>query len=233
MADFSNLINLIVENEDKVDYDHNGIKDLNVIDGELYKDIIEHVKQLKDQSIDKKEYIKKAVKEAFELEDQDLIIVKKQQIVIKIISTIKRDINERRFNGYSEDEIEDLYNEYFDKKTLDNFIKDVSNSVYKYLFIRKQVTNEFYEKNVYTIVQSYIAKELVDFEDESNEFRKGFAGYIFRVNFIKVFSHISDQILEAISFRDEYLMNWIKYYNGQVIIKHNKRYEAPAIVNPD
>jgi len=233
MDSFTTLVNLIVENEDQVDYDHKGIKDLNVISGQLYKSILEHVKKLEDTSINKKDFIKKAVKDAFELEQQDLIIVKREQIVIKIIKNIKRDTNENRFNGFSEKEIENLYNEYFDKKTIEIFIKEASQNVFKYLFIRKQVNNDYYEKNVYPIVQNIIAKKLVDFEDESSDFRKGFAGYIFRINFIKVFSHVSDQILEAISFRDEYLMNWIKYYNGQVIIKHNKRYEAPAIINPE
>ncbi len=231
MSIFETLVDLIVKNEDLVDYDHNGIKDLNVIDGEFYTKILKIVKEIDDDKIDKKEFIKKAIKEAFELEEQDLIIVKKQQIAIKIISTIKRDKNEKRFNGYSEEEIESIYKEYFDKKTLEKFIQEVSHSAFKYLFIRKQVSNDYYEKNVYSIIQSYIAKKLVDFEDQSNDFRKGFAGYIFRINFVKVFSHISDHILEAISFRDEYLMSWIKYYNGQVIIKNNQRYKAPEIVN--
>lgn len=233
MTNFQALINLIVDNQDLIDFDHKGVKDLHVISGKLFHEIIMNVKQIKDKSIDKKNFIKKAIREAFELEKQDLILIKREQIVIKIVETISRDETEKRFNGYSEEEIEKLYHEYFDEKSLNRFIEDISYGVFKYLFVRKQVTNDYYEKNVYSIIQSLIAKELVDFEAEGNDFRKGFAGYIFRINFVEVFSHISDQILEAISFRDEYLMNWIKYYNGQVIIKHNKRYAAPAIVNPD
>jgi hypothetical protein len=178
-------------------------------------------------------FIKDAVKSALELEDQDLIIIKKQQIVIKLIKAIPRDDTEKRFNDFSEDEIEKLYNEYFSSDSIKKFIRHISYGVFKYLFIRKQVTNDFYEKNVYSIVQSYVAKELTDFKDENAQFKKGFAGYIFRINFVEVFSHLSDQILEAISYRDEYLMAWIKYYNGQIIIKHNQRYEAPSISNKD
>ncbi|QFR49759.1 hypothetical protein FJR48_08465 [Sulfurimonas lithotrophica] len=231
MTAFQSLVNIINDNHDLIDFEYKDIKDLTVINGKLFSDIIKQVKLLQDRSINKKEFIKKAVRTAFELEDQDLVLIKKEQIVIKIIQNIKRDTTERRFNGYSEDELLKLYNEYFDKTTLETFIKNISYEVFKYLFIRKQVTNDFYEKNIYSIVQNYIAKALIDFEDKNAEFRKGFAGYIFRINFVEVFSHISDQILESISYRDEYLMNWIKYYNGQVIIKHNKRYEAPSIVN--
>ncbi|WP_373069338.1 hypothetical protein [Sulfurimonas sp.] len=233
MTNFQSLLNLIVDNQDLIDFDHKGIKDLHVISGKLFHEIVSNVKSIKDKSIDKKSFIKKAIRDAFELEEQDLILIKKEQIVIKIIQTISRDETEKRFNGYSEEEIEKLYNEYFDEKTLDRFLEEISYGIFKYLFVRKQVTNDYYEKNVYSIIQNYIARELTDFESEDHNFRKGFAGYIFRINFITVFTHISDQILEAISYRDEYLMNWIKYYNGQVIIKHNKRYAAPAIINPD
>jgi hypothetical protein len=233
MTVFKSLIDVITNNEDLIDFDHNGIKDLNVIDGKLFDEIIATVNNIEDSNIDKKDFIKKAIKTFFNLEDQDLIIIKKEQIVVKVIQSIQRDETEKRFNGFSEDEIDKLYNKYFTKDSLNHFIKEISLSIFKYLFIRKQVTNDYYEKNVYTIIQNYIAGELSDFKDENDEFRKGFAGYIFRINFVDVFSHISDQILEAISYRDDYLMAWIKYYNGQIIIKHDQRYEAPSIVNSD
>jgi hypothetical protein len=233
MTAFQSLINIIVENKNLVDFEHKGINDLHVISGKLFKDILVNVKNLEDKSIDKKNFIKKAVREAFELEQKDLILIKKEQIVIKVLKNIERDETEKRFNGYSEEEIEKLYHEYFDAKSIKTFIEGVSTNIFKYLFIRKQVTNDFYEKNVYAIIQNYIAEQLIDFDKEGESFKKGFAGYIFRINFVSVFAKISDMILEAISSRDEYLMNWIKYYNGQVIIKHNKRYQAPAIVNSD
>ena len=231
MTVFQSLVNIIIDNKDSVDFEHKGIKDLNVINGKLFKEILLFVKKIDDKGIDKKDFIKKAIRNAFDLEERDLILIKREQIVIKILKNIQRDKSEQRFNGYSEEEIEKLYDEYFAEISIDKFINEISYNVYKYLFIRKQVSNEYYEKNIYPIIQGYIAKELVDFEDESTDFRRGFAGYVFRVNFIKVFTNISDYILEAISFRDEYLMHWIKYYNGQVIVKHNKRYAAPSIIN--
>jgi len=231
MTAFQSIITLIQENEDSIEYDYKGIKDLYVIQGELFQKIINFLKTIEDKSVDKKSLIKKAVKTVLELEEQDLILVKKEQIVVKIIKEIKRDENENRFNGYSEEEIEKLYKEYFDKQAIDKLIKNVSYELFKYLFIRKQVTNDFYEKNIYPLAQSHLSKELVDIEGKNASFRKGFAGYILRINFIPFFSHISDQILESISYRDEYLMNWIKYYNGQVIIKDGKRYEAPSLIN--
>lgn len=234
MTAFQSLVNIVNDNHDLIDFEYKNIKDLTVIGGKLFREILIFVKNLEDNSIDKKEFIKKAIRTAFELEEQDLVLIKREQIVIKIIQNIQRDETEKRFNGYSEEEIERLYGEYFDnEKTLETFIKKTSYDLFKYLFIRKQVTNDFYERNIYPIAQNYIAKSLVDFEDLDPDFRKGFAGYILRINFVKVFSHISDQILESISYRDEYLMNWIKYYNGQVIIKHNKRYQAPSIINQE
>ncbi len=237
MTTFQILINLINDNEDLVDFEHKGIKDLTVIHGRLFDDIMSVVENL-DDDLDKKNFIKKAIREAYELEDRDVVLVKQKQIVIKVLQNIQRnEIDEskptiaNRFNGYAEQDIEKLYEEYFDQNSLNKFIKKISYDVFKYLFVRKQVTNDFYENNIYKIIQNYIAEELVDIEDKNAEFRKGFAGYIFRINFVDVFSHISDKMLESISYRDEYLTQWIKYYNGQVIIKHGRRYEAPSIIS--
>ncbi|MCW9027127.1 MAG: hypothetical protein OQJ77_07395, partial [Thiovulaceae bacterium] len=119
MTAFQSLVNIININQDQINFEYKNIKGLTVIDGKLFKDILDQVKLLEDKSIDKKEFIKKAVRTSFKLEDQDLILIKKEQIVVKVIQNIKRDESERRFNGYSEDEIAKLYHEYFDKTSLD------------------------------------------------------------------------------------------------------------------
>jgi len=237
MTTFQTLINLINDNEDLVDFEHKGIKDLTVIHGRLFDDVMNVVKDLNDD-VDNKNFIKKAIREVFELEDRDIVLVKQKQIVIKVLQHVQRnEVDDtkpsiaNRFNGFPEQEIERLYEEYFDKTSLNIFIKKISNDVFKYLFVRKQVNNDYYESNIYSIIQNHIANELTEIEDKNAEFKKGFAGYIFRINFIDVFSNISDKILEAISYRDDYLMSWIKYYNGQVIIKQGRRYEAPSIIN--
>lgn len=237
MTIFQTLMNLIDDNEDLVDFEHKGIKDLTVIQGRLFDDIISTAEKL-ESDVDKKSFIKKAVREVYQLNEKDLVIIKQKQIVIKVLENIQRnEVNDsqpsitNRFNGFHEEDIEKIYENYFDSASLNRFIKKISNNVFNYLFIRKQITNDFYENNIYSIIQNHIANELTEIEDKNAEFKKGFSGYIFRVNFVDVFSHIADKMLEAISYRDEYMTSWIKYYNGQVIIKRGKRFEAPSIIN--
>lgn len=225
------IINLIQTNESLIDFNYNGIKDLIIIQNTLFTKISTMTKD--------KDLIKKSVRIALKLDNKALVIVKKERIVIKILINIKRNtVDEEnpseanRCNGYSIDEIEDLYNDYFDEDSLNDFIEDISYDVFKYLFVRTRVTNDYYEKNVYPIIQKLIIDKLDNF-DVDITLKKGFAGYILRVNFLEVFTYIAEDILESIAYRDEYLMNWIKYYHGKIVVDGNQRFEAPYLVNSD
>lgn len=239
MSHIDKIVSLIHEHENLIDYNYNGVKDLIIIQDILFKKITTLVSIVADTDISKEDLIKKSVRTALKLNNQELIIIKKESIVIKILENIKRNkIDEanptaaNRNNGYSTEEIEDLYYEYFDPESLDEFIQELSLDVFKYLFVRKQVTNNFYEKNVYPIIQKIIISKLEDF-DVDDDLKKGFSGYILRINFLEVFTYIGEDILESISNRDEYLMNWIKYYHGQIFVDGNKRYQAPYLINSD
>lgn len=239
MTHIESIVNLIHTNEGLIDFDYKDIKDLIVIQGILFERITDITSKIDDPDIDVKELTKKAVRSALDLDNQELVIVKKERIVIKIMINIKRAaIDEEnpteanRYNGYSIEEIEDLYYNYFDTDTLDDFIEDISYEVFQYLFSRKRVTNDFYEKNIYPIIQKIIVDKLDDFDVDIN-LKKGFAGYILRINFLQVFTYISEDILESIAYRDEYLMNWLKYYHGQIVVDGHQRYQAPYMINPE
>lgn len=239
MTHIEEIVNLIHTNEDLIDFDYKDIKDLIVIQGVLFKKITDLTSKIDDPNVDIKELTKEAVRFALYLDNQELVIVKKERIVIKIMINIKRTtIDEEnpteanRYNGYSIEKIEDLYYDYFDTDTLDDFIEDISYEVFQYLFLKKRVTNDFYEKNIYPIIQKIIIDKLDDFDVDIN-LKKGFAGYVLRINFLQVFTYISEDILESIAHRDEYLMNWIKYYHGQIVVDGHQRYQAPYMINPD
>jgi len=226
------IIDLLNNNKEFIYYDYNDIKDLIVIDKKIYVQIQSNLKRLKKTETQLKDILKQSIREALKLQQKDIILIKKEQIVIKIIKNIEKVENEKRCNGYSVDKIDSLYYEYFDdENSLKTFIASLSDDIFKYLFVRKQVNNDFYEKNVYAIIQRHILNELSDIDNANIEIKKGFSAYILRVNFLEIFSIISDNILEEISRRDGYLMNWLKYYNGQVLVEKNKRFEAPSIMN--
>ena len=239
MTHTEKIINLIESNNNLIDFDYKNIKNLIVIQGILFEKITAVTSKIHTPTVDIKELTKQAVLAGLKLDNKELVIVKKEQIVIKLVmNIIRNNIDEKnpteanRYNGFSIDEIEDLYDNYFDAEVLDDFIEDVAYEVYEYLFLRKKISNDFYEKNIYPIIQKIIIDKLDNF-DVNITLKKGFAGYILRVNFVDVFTHIAEEILESIAYRDEYLMNWIKYYHGQVVVDGNQRYQAPYMINSE
>ena len=227
------LINIIVENEHLICFDYKKNKNQIAIEGELRTFLYDYLHTIKATPVEKKELLKRSVFQVLELEEQDLILIKKNQIFIKMIEKKEELSKDKRFNGYSKEELDSLYNEYFENKIVSEFLLNVTKEVFLELFKKKKITNSYYEKNIYPIIQNNIALELHDINNSEIEFRKGFAGYIFRVNFLDVFKFLSDDILSFIYQRNEYILSWLNYYNGQIFIDQGKKYISPELRKDD
>ena len=232
------LINIILANKNLVDFNYKGRSDQIVIQHKLRRNLYHYVDDITDEQINKKELIKYVVKNALQLQDNDLVLNKKRKIFIKTLpNKVRKKIlkdtpsEANRYNGYSEDELKKLSDEYFDSDAIDSFLQLLSFELFKNIFLQKQINNSDYEKSIYSLIQNTIAEELSEFTDKDIEFRKGFAGYIFRINFIKVFTYISNEILKHVYLKDEYITSWLKYYDGSIIIDDKKRYISPELLN--
>jgi len=235
-----NLVQLIEDNEQHVEFNYKGKKDQIVIDSVLQKKLYHFVTSIKDEKVNKKELIKYAIREVLELENEDLVLNKKTKIFIKLFKFTKRkevqaetETKANRYNGYTKKELQELYNEYFDKNSIGAFLKMMAKSVFEELFLEKQISNIQYEKNIYALVQLRIAEELVEFTDENMEFRKGFAGFMFRMNFLHFFNYLSEELLKEIANRNEYMLKWLKYYDGKVFVDEGEKYRSPELITPD
>ena len=232
------LIDILEENEESIEYDYRGKKDLISIPKNVKTKIYDFVDNIHDEYINPKELIKFAIKEAFELKDSDIIVIKENQIFIKLfdkgkirkVAESEKDTIANRFNGIDEDELKSFYSDVFSKDENKNFFYDVAEQFFDVFFIDKKINNLTYEKYAFSFIQAITAEHLIKlFDHNDDEFLKGFSGYVFRIHFKEVFGHIADLILGEISVSNSYMMDFLKYYSLNVVVLNGKKYKVPEI----
>ena len=200
------------------------------IKGKLRRILYNFVDQQIDEQVHKKTLLKQAIYEALELNARDIILVKKKEVFIKKFKEKHKELE--RFNGLDENELKSLYDQYFDNQYMQEFLQGLADSIYQEYFLEKGISNEWYEKNIFSIVQEKIANSLDSFLETKDEgFRLGFAGFIFRVNFIPFFILLSEKILVSIYKRDELIISWLKYYDGHQFMDGTKHYKTQELID--
>ena len=231
------IVEIIEANDNLITY-----KDYKVIIEKKLRDkIYNFVDKIKDEDIDIKESIKSSIRKALKLKSNDIIIIKKDQIFIKIFNEKKihkvapkdKDTIANRFNGIDEDELDDFYDEYFPKKESKIFFQTVVREFIELYFLDEKIDNNRYEKKVFSYIQSIIMEKLIEEFDYCDEFFKGFSGYIFRKHFNEVFEYIADFMLNEISISNEYIIEFLKYYSHNIVIINGEKYRVPALETDD
>jgi hypothetical protein len=236
IATIEALIDILQDNEDAIEEDYNNREDLVALNKHL-KDKLFHLIDSRDTSTDKKELVKLAIREYFELDQRDIVVVREQQIIIKLLDEQSiHEISEEeqgtiasRYNGINEDDLESFYNDIFLQEADEDFFYFVADSFVNDYQIAKKLDNQTYEQTVFPAIQSIISDYLVEQFDHNEEFFKGFSGYIFRIHFREVFEYIADILLTKLSESNEYVINFLKYYSLNVVIVNGKRYKVPVI----
>ena len=232
------FVELIEENENFVLYDYKGkenqilLKESLVI---LISDFLD--KKLQKSKYDIKELIKAYIRAAFELSDNTVVINKNGNIFIKIIDeSVQKKVDEKdkntvknRYNGVKEEELKAFYDEFFaDEENKDFFYEIAKEFVHKY-FIIKKISNDEYEKNVFSYIHAITLEKLVAMYDNEDGFFLGFAGYIFRIHFKEVFAYISELILDEIAISNRYMMDFLNYYSQDILVVKGVKYKIPHI----
>jgi len=234
------IIDIIENNEHLIQYDYNAKEDLICITKELTSKLNHFVMSIKNEEINKKELLKFAVREAFELNDSDIIIIKNNQIFIKlfddgnirIVADDEKETIANRFNGIDEDSLNSFYNDFFSKEENKDFFYFVAEQFVDIYLLDKQINNITYEKYAFSFIQSIIQEHLLDSfdqSDQSDEFFKGFSGYVFRIHFKEVFGHIANLILAEISSSDKYMIEFLQYYSLNIVVLNGIKYKVPQI----
>jgi len=231
------LIEIIDKNEDLIEYNYNDKEDLICLKKELTLELTHFVNNINNEEINKKELLKYAIREAFELESSDIIIIKNSQIFIKLFdeSNVKKVSDEERgtiasrYNGLDEDELKSFYNNFFLKEQNKNFFYLVAEQFVDTYMLDKKIDNLTYEKYAFTLIQSIVSEHLINTFDRNDDFFKGFSGYVFRIHFKEVFSHIANLILSELSASNRYIMDFLKYYSLNIVVLDGQKYRVPEI----
>lgn len=232
-----NFLNLIKRYDELIEY-----KDFQIIiDKELRNKLVSFAKTLSNDENKVKELLRFGVRKALSLKNNDIIIIKQDQIFIKIFNNKKikevakdeKDTIANRFNGIDEDELDDFYDEYFSKEESREFFQIIVKEFVEIYFIDEKIDNYIYENNVFSLIQNIIMEQLIYEFDDSDEFFKGFSGYIFRIHFTEVFEYIADFILNEIALSNDYMIEFLKYYSLDIVIVNGEKYRVPALQTDD
>lgn len=224
------ITNLIHENKNLVEYKSNQI----II---LRKRLRDSIYKIVDDTQDAKEILRYSIKQALELKDSDIVVIKEDNIFIKIFDeTKKRQLTESeentiasRFNGIDESELESFYKEYFSKEDSRKFFNLIIKEFTQRYFLEERIDNDRYEKNVFAYIQAIIMQHLLEEFDHCEDFLKGFSGYIFRIHFNDVFEAIAEFMLNEISRSNDYMVEFLKYYSLNIIIVDGRKYKVPLL----
>ncbi|MBE0515407.1 hypothetical protein [Sulfurimonas sp.] len=231
------IIDIIDKNEDLIEYDYNNKEDLICLQIELTKKLTHFVNKIDNEEVDKKELLKHAIREVFELKSGDIIIIKNSQIFIKLFDegSVKRISDEEkntiasRYNGLDEDELKSFYNNFFLKERNKNFLYFVAEQFVDTYMLDKKIDNFVYEKYAFSLIQSIVKEHLINSFDKNDEFFKGFSGYVFRKHFKEVFNHIANLLLSELSASNKYITDFLKYYSLNVVVLEGQKYRVPEI----
>lgn len=235
------VVEIITSNINLVQRDYNGMKNQISINGSLKDIIYNYVNKIENEKIHKKELIKCAVRKALELKENDIVLIRKDQIFIKIFEELKRhevssdeeNTIKNRFNGIDENELRSFYRNYFLSKDNKNFFYYVAQEFVDIYFMDKQIDNATYEKYVFSFIQSIIISQLEETFDHNQEFLKGLSGYVFRLHFEEVFDYIAEMILKEIVRANNYMVEFVKYYTLSIIVLNGEKYKVPSLETED
>jgi len=233
----NDIIDIIDGHEDLIVDEYNGRDDQILIKDELRKKLFDFVDTISDQKVNKKELVKHAVREAFELKDSDIIMIKTDSIFVKLFDFVdkkKVSDNEKntianRYNGIDEDELIAFYKEHFSRVENKNFFNLVAKLFTDRYLLDKNIDNHEYEKNVFMYIQSIITEQLVDTFDHNDEFFKGFSGYVFRRHFHEVFDEIAELILVELAMSNDQMIEFLKYYSLDIVVIGGVKYRVPVL----
>lgn len=235
--DADKIVNIIEKYSNEIVKDYNDKKDQILLNKKLRDEIYKYVETIDNHQTNKKELIKFSVRQAFNLKESDIILVKLESIFIKLCDISKRKkipsekINtiENRYNGIDEEELESFVSEHLSNGEEKEFFELAAKLFVDRYLKEKNISNSEYEKNAFSYIQAIITEQLINKFDKCENFFKGLSGYMLRRHFIEVFENIAEAILVELSLSNPYIINFLKYYSLDIIVVDGQKYKVKAI----
>lgn len=239
----TNIISIINKNKRAILYPYKGQSDQIGITGAIRRKINLEINST-DESVNKKELTKYALKKALELGERDIVVQLQRMYLVKIFQTnkitkerkelpIHREGIQKRYNGYTKEEMQKSYANLFDTLKIEDFLLPIMKSVFTNKLNFFEITNSYYEENALKILQQEIAKELENHLSFEEDFILGLSGYIFRIHFYKVHEYIAIELLEQIYNKNANAEKFLMYYTGETILENSRKYIIPSLETKD
>ena len=236
------IVKIILKNRKAIKYndENNQITILGKIRREINAEISDS-----EESVNKKELTKHAIKAALELSNRDVVVQLKRKYIVKIFnkSTLSESKSEEdttegsiqdRYNGYTKEQIKETYNEVFkDLDTVEDLLVDVMQDIFVSDLDFRVIDNKYYEDRALKIIYNRIAKELNNYVSLDNDYIDGLTGYLMRENFYKIHELIAIELIERINEKNFNANQFLLFYNGKTILRDNKKYKIPSLETED
>ncbi len=232
------IADLLDEHHSLIYENFNEKSDQILLDAKLIAEIEKTIQSQTSNPYLQKDTLKKILREILQLEPQDLLIVKNGHVFIKLVSELeqkvpqgRRNTNEVRYNGYDESELISFYNEFFSDEDVSKLIDDIVKRFVNKYIIQKGISNDEYERRAFAYIKELFFEFLQKRFENKDEFLLGFSGYLFRINFEKVFIKLAENILHKVAKGNQKIVTFLEYYSNDVIIQHGEKYRVPTILS--
>lgn len=235
------LVDVILENKELIEYPYNKRNDQVMIPKELNHHLRFVISQ-SDERVNPKELLKHVLKKALNLENNDLVLFKKENIIIKTFSKVPslnphaeepKPANklERRFNGVDKEQLKNYCDELFSEKDFNFFLDSIVKATTKNGLNFKEVNYHYYEKYALRILIDTIKVELSAIIDDNEFFLDAFARYILREHFMHIHEIMAESIIELLILGDENVKNFLQSYSGSIQVVGSQKYILPEIID--
>jgi len=229
------IVEIIHLNDDLITYDYKDITNQLLVQKALIHKIHHYLIDAEEENVNKKELIKYCVREAFELEENDVIIYKQGHIFVKIVE--EKEIIEnveskiaKMYNNIDEEELLEFDIEFFSDEQNKDFLKLIAKIFVQKYLIDKKISNDSYENNAFEYIQKIIFEEITSlYDDDDTEFFKGFAGFTFRRYFKDIYEHIAELILLEVALSNPQISEFLEYYSLNAIVMDGRKYRVPTL----
>ncbi len=234
------LVEIIKENRTAIIHPYNGREDQIALSGKIRRRINSEIAD-SEESVNKKELIKYAIKQALKLSDKDIILLSKRKYIVKLFQKVEKkepvqsiEQKPEKYHGYDIEELAEDYEQFFEDIDAKSFIDGIVDKVLEDKLSFDKIDNFFYEQNANKIFKEAIEKELKKYlEEDAQTFIEAFADYIFRMNFIAIHERVAIALLESIVKKNQSAEKFLKYYSGETLLRHGKKYQIPYLQTED
>jgi hypothetical protein len=160
---FDSIIELIKSNDELIEYDYRDKENQILIPKTLVDKLESSMSDIGIKESEYKESIRQSIKKGFELSSNDIVICKNREFFIKLYDkTKKHQVDEKdkntivnRYNGIEKEELEQFYDEFFADDENRKFFVSVAKDFVEIYLKDKKITNDNYEKNVFSYIHSH------------------------------------------------------------------------------